>query len=342
MPSPSLHSLWRCQTLVLGASVSTTHAKMRMQVNHKRPARQTIEGEPTKPLGDAHTEEPMIRRNDAKDSSLKTILGRFKGAGHRRASSDIHQYLRDRILANIIPPDTILSQVEVAALLKVSRTPVREALRMLQEEGLVGAEPNCRCRVLGFNPQELEALYVCRIANEGISAAMTAERMSDEALARLSALLQELKNDERSGRFPRWIENHRRFHELLFSGATLILRRRMSQDCRRSERYVYNAKQCGMVEIFRRAAAEHEQIVDACRSRQPALVVEILTRHLARAGIDIIAELAPYWEPKTLRTAARLLLSGASNYDARTASGHDTECEQRDRGCSVAVIAASS
>jgi DNA-binding GntR family transcriptional regulator len=286
----------------------------------------------------------MIRRNTAKRSSLKTILGRFEGAGHRRASSDIHQYIRNQILANLIAPDTMLSQVEVATLLNVSRTPVREALRMLQEEGLVDAEPNCRCRVLGFNPQELEALYVCRIANEGISAAVTVERMSNEALARLSALLQELKNDEKTGSFPRWIEHHRLFHELLFSGATPMLQRRMSENCRRSERYIYNAMQSGMVDIFRRAATEHEQIVDACRSRQPALVVQILTRHLARAGIDIVAELAPYWEPKTLRTAARLMLSGASNYDAEiAASGRNgAERELRGRRRSVAVIAACS
>jgi DNA-binding GntR family transcriptional regulator len=267
-------------------------------------------------------------------SSLEKVLRRFDGAGHRRASSDVHQYLRNQILANLIPPETILSQVEVASCLDVSRTPVREALRMLQEEGLVGAEPNCRCRVLGFNPQELEALYVSRIANEGISAAVTVGGMSDDDLVNLSSLLREMKKDEDGGVFSRWIENHRLFHEMLFSGATPMLRQRMSEDCRRSERYVYNALQSGLTDMFRRAAREHRQIVDACRSRDSASVVEILTNHLARAGIDIIAELAPYWEPKTLRAAARLISAGATCFkpDAPVDKQNGLELTQRSRG----------
>ena len=70
--------------------------------------------------------------------------------------------------------------------LKVSRTPVREAFRMLQEEGLISAEPNYRCRVLGFDPEELELLYASRIMNEGISAAITVENMSDANIEKLS------------------------------------------------------------------------------------------------------------------------------------------------------------
>jgi DNA-binding GntR family transcriptional regulator len=250
-----------------------------------------------------------------KRSSLKRILRPITGVGYRRASVDIHQHLRSLILSNEIPPETILSQVEVAACLEVSRTPVREALRMLQEEGLVSAEPNYRCRVLGFNPQELEALYVSRIANEGISAAVTVQNMTDDDLGKLSDILEELRKNEEQHNFSRWIVNHRLFHQMLFSGANPALRQRMSLDCQRSERYVYNAIQSGLTDMFRRAAVEHDEIARACRRRQSALVVCMLTDHLARAGIDILAELAPYWEPKTLRTAARLILSGATHLE---------------------------
>lgn len=250
-----------------------------------------------------------------KQSPLRAVLRPLDSAGYRRASADIHQYLRSLILSNALPPETVLSQVEIADCLKVSRTPVREALRMLQKEGLVSAEPNYRCKVLGFIPQELEALYVSRICNEGISAAVTVQGMSDDEVEKLSALLDELSRDEEEQNFSRWITNHRTFHEMLFSRANPMLQQRMHYDCQRSDRYVYNALQSGLTDMFRRAAVEHREILEACRRRQSAVVVSVIANHLARAGIDILAELAPYWEPTTLRSAARLILAGAAHLD---------------------------
>ena len=260
---------------------------------------------------------PMTKRRPrtGKVSALKTILRPLVGDSHRRASVDIHQYLRDLILSNALPPETILSQVEVADCLKVSRTPVREALRMLQEEGLVKAEPNYRCRVLGFDPRELEALYVSRIANEGISAAVTVQRMTDEDVDKLAALLIQLRKDEKRQDIRSWIKNHRAFHQMLFCRANPLLQQRMYVDCQRSERYVYNSVQAGLTDIFHRAAVEHEEIYEACKRRQAATVVALLTDHLAAAAVAIMAEYAPYWEPTTLQNAAQLMRFGASQLE---------------------------
>ena len=268
---------------------------------------------------------------------LRKVLRPLVGDSHRRASVDIHQYLRNLILSNALPPETILSQVEVATCLKVSRTPVREALRMLQEEGLISAEPNYRCRVLGFDPRELEALYVARIANEGISAAVTVQSMTDEELSRLAKLLRQLRKDKEKQNFNRWIKNHRAFHEILFCRANPLLQQRMHLDCQRSERFVYNAMQSGLTDIFRRAAVEHEELYDACKRRHSATVVSLLAEHLARAAIDIIAELAPYWEPTTLRNAARLIRDGAAHLDnvQKSTSGENTTAHIQRNGIEV-------
>ena len=255
------------------------------------------------------------RLSPRKVPTLKTILRPLAGDSHRRASVDIHQYLRDLILSNALPPETILSQVEVADCLKVSRTPVREALRMLMEEGLVKAEPNYRCRVLGFDPRELEALYVSRIANEGIAATVTVQSMTDEDVETLAKLLRQLRKDEKQHNLRRWLKNHRAFHQMLFCRANPLLQKRMNVDYQRSERYVYNTVQAGLTDIFRRAAIEHEEIYQACKRRQPAAVVALLTDHLAAAAIDIMGEFAPEWEPTTLRNAARLMRSGAAHLD---------------------------
>ena len=252
--------------------------------------------------------------------SLRKLLRPLAGDTHRRASVDIHQYLRNSILANAVPADTILSQVEVADCLKVSRTPVREAFRMLQEEGLLSAEPNYRCRVLGFDPEELELLYASRIMNEGISAAITVEKLSDEKIDKLSAIFDAMGKDVERENLNQWILDHRAFHQMLFSGANPRLQQRMYVDCQRSERYVSNSIQSGLVEIFDRAAKEHREILRACQKRQAVLAATLLTRHLSRAGLDILKALAPHWDPVTLRTAADFMLCGATHLDDRQRS----------------------
>ena len=71
-------------------------------------------------------------------------------AGARQAIPKLHAYLRACILDGTLTPGTKLSQVSLARQLGVSRTPLREVLRMLQEEGLVEIEPNQR--TLGGRP----------------------------------------------------------------------------------------------------------------------------------------------------------------------------------------------
>src|ERR1700733_10276393 len=91
----------------------------------------------------------------------------------RQAIPHVHAYLRECILDGTLPPGTKLSQVSLAAQLGISRTPLREVLRMLQEEGLVEIEPNQRTRVAGLDPQELDDVYASRILLETLALSMT-------------------------------------------------------------------------------------------------------------------------------------------------------------------------
>src|SRR5256885_6155912 len=91
----------------------------------------------------------------------------------RQAIPHVHTYLRECILDGTLKPGTTLSQVTLAKQLGISRTPLREVLRMLQDEGLVEIEPNQRTRVAGLDPQELDDLYGSRIVMETLALSMT-------------------------------------------------------------------------------------------------------------------------------------------------------------------------
>src|SRR6266852_3893384 len=94
----------------------------------------------------------------------------------------VHLRLRDMILRGELPVAVPLSQVKLAQQLGVSRTPLREALRLLQHEGLVRGEPRQRVRISGFSITDLEQLYAARITLEALGIRLTIPRLSSNDL----------------------------------------------------------------------------------------------------------------------------------------------------------------
>ena len=90
----------------------------------------------------------------------------------------VYTSLRESILNGALPPGESLSQVQLATKLGVSRGPLREAVRMLQREGLVEAEVNRRGRVSSFSIDDLEQLYAMRIVHESLAIRITVPRFS--------------------------------------------------------------------------------------------------------------------------------------------------------------------
>ena len=93
-----------------------------------------------------------------------------------------HRRLRELILAGTYQPGARLTELDVAALLEMSRTPVREALHALAADGLV--QPSGRgVTVVELAPEELQDAYQVRAALEALTAELTAERQRDGRIA---------------------------------------------------------------------------------------------------------------------------------------------------------------
>lgn len=217
------------------------------------------------------------------------------------AAVAVHEHLRELILSGTLTPGAVLNQVELAPQLGVSRTPIREAIRMLQEEGLVDAEPQKRARVVGFDPGHLEAVYVQRIMLESLVAKMTAPRAGDPQVERLEELLGEMREQSDADDSDGWQDLHREFHSLLLDGVVgPQLERALRGHMERSERYRF------FYQVARSRGAgnaEHETIVAAYRNRDGSAAARALTAHLARTALTLIAELAPAYDPTALRAA---------------------------------------
>jgi DNA-binding GntR family transcriptional regulator len=224
----------------------------------------------------------------------------------------VHNYLRRQILEGTLPPGAVLSQVQLAQQLGVSRTPLREALRLLQEERLVVAEHNHRVRVAGINLEELESLYASRIMLESLALALTIPRLSQCEFDALSQALDDMAAAKAQPDMDAWEQGNRRFHALLATYAEERIRQTIHRSIDASERY-RRIKLQTVPHTLEIAEAEHTAIFAACRKRNVDAAVELLARHLARTALTVVAQVAPEYEPTAVRTALKLVTGKSNN-----------------------------
>lgn len=225
--------------------------------------------------------------------------------------SQVYSYLRKKILDGTVPPGTVLSQVQLAQEIGVSRTPLREALRMLQEEGLVLAEHNHRVRVADLDIGELESFYASRIMLESLAIALSVPRLTQDDFDKLASALDQMHAASERRDMQSWDEGNRQFHAALSSYTEGQLRETIKRSIDASERY-RRIKLQNLSRSWEVAEVEHQAIFEACRKGNRDAAVDLLARHLARTALTVIALADPAYEPTAVRTALRLVTGKSS------------------------------
>jgi DNA-binding GntR family transcriptional regulator len=218
---------------------------------------------------------------------------------------EIHRYLREAILRGDLGASTNLSQVKLAASLGVSRGPVREALRLLQREGLVEAEVNRRVRVAAFSVDDLEQLYSLRIVNETLGVRASVPHLTDEDMVDQRQAIEDMEGlAGDTAKIADWEAAHRRFHHSLvaYSGRRLVSLIEQLSDHAERYRLVYTAQDPRAWSV---GAAEHREISAWCERRDAGAAGDALARHLARTAFSVLAHRAPDHDPTLVRSALR-------------------------------------
>ena len=233
------------------------------------------------------------------------------GAPRRsRGSADlVYDRLRNAIINGELAQGAVLSQVDMARRFGVSRTPLREALRMLQAEGFVHAELNRKVRVASFSVGDLEQLYAARIVLEALGISLSVPQMTDADFAALHDCLDRMDAFTDRRDFDKWEQPHIEFHHRLVAYAserTIGMLRQLSDGARRYRR-VYISEGPG---AWRTAVAEHKEIVAACESSDARLAASELGRHFARTALTVIAMVDPSHDPAPVRAALALVAPG--------------------------------
>lgn len=220
----------------------------------------------------------------------------------------VHERLRNAILRGEIEPGATKSQTALAEQLNAGRTPLREALRMLQREGLVISEPNRRVRIADLSSDDAEELYLMRIALECVAIRITVPTLTSDDFAAAEGYMAQMDHYMKGHDLLGWNGPHLAFHNLLVAGAGP----RVGEEIRRlfdhAERYRLH---WGVTTSWPQRAAEHRAIVEAAAAGDQELAARRLAEHYATTATVVFEGLDPDHDLARLRTAMRTVAPGS-------------------------------
>lgn len=222
----------------------------------------------------------------------------------------IYEQLRSAILQGELAPGDAMSQATLAREFNAGRTPLREALRMLQHEGLVVSEPKRRVRIAELSGDDAEELYIMRISLEAVAIRITVPTLTSADLAELEGVMAQMDHymrmDDRVG----FSVPHRKFHLALVAAAGPRSLALVSQLSDHAERYRLRFGANDRT-TWEQRRAEHRGIVEAVLEGDAALASERLVAHYAHTALLTFAALDPSHNLARLRTTVEIVAPGA-------------------------------
>jgi DNA-binding GntR family transcriptional regulator len=191
------------------------------------------------------------------------------------------RHIREQILYGELASGSPIRVKELAEYLGMSMMPVREAVKRLQQEGLIVQEAHKEPMVAPLSVADMEDVYRVRIALEGLAVELACAHIDEVSYQRLNDLLDRFENAYNAGDVKDGREFHRLFHiELAATGGSAALNRLIPSLIDTSERYrELSVPQRGSAAERRK---EHQIILDACMSRRVEETRALLTEHLLK------------------------------------------------------------
>ncbi|WP_291746761.1 GntR family transcriptional regulator [Bauldia sp.] len=229
--------------------------------------------------------------------------------------------IRRAILQGDFAPGSRLSQVKIATALGLSRTPVREALRMIEKEGLVTSSHGRQVVITPTSMADLDELYALRIKLDTTTVRTTVPLLTDADLEEMQACLDTMVANEAPDCFDAFDEAHRQFHLIALRAAGprhLEYSARLNEHAERYRRlYLFQASS------YQQSKDEHAAIMEGCLDRDGDRVAHLLAEHYARIALTIVAGIEPAFEPWLVRSAVGTVTG------SRTGQGRKGGTQQR-------------
>jgi DNA-binding GntR family transcriptional regulator len=209
---------------------------------------------------------------------------------HASLAERVYRNLRHGIITGVIRGGTRLVETTLASQMKVSRTPVREALHKLALEGFLYSIPRAGYIVEETSETDIKDLFATRTAIEQIAVKWAIQKITDEELKRLETNLQKTDEVINSGATESMMDLDAEFHQIIYRAARSKTLYKISQTL--SDHTLRFRLACIHVpEIAGRARQGHMKIFDALKVKDAAMAEEVVKDHLDTVITDILDHL---------------------------------------------------
>lgn len=193
--------------------------------------------------------------------------------------SRVFHKIREGILSGKYAVNEELKEKNIGDELGVSRTPVREALRQLELEGLVSIIPNKGAYVVGLSQKDIRDIYEMRSLLEGLCAKWAAENITNEQLEELEENIFLSEFHAKKENWEQMVELDNRFHEILYLASGSKELKHVLTDY---HQYVQRVRKItlGGSERVKKSTEEHKIIVQALRTHDPKKAQDAAKTHI--------------------------------------------------------------
>lgn len=205
----------------------------------------------------------------------------------------VFEYLRQSIVEGKLEPGKRLMEIQMAEQLGVSRTPIREAIRKLELEGLVVMVPRKGAYVADVSIKDVLEVLEVRMVLEGLAASLAAERMSDSEIDELATICNEFENCYKNDDIEGMIEKDVEFHDCIFNATGNHKLNQISQGLR-EQVYRFRVRYISRYNKAKELVDEHQAIFNAIKNRDSESAYKYGTEHIENLTNHMMEQLQIY------------------------------------------------
>lgn len=198
----------------------------------------------------------------------------------------VFQTLREAILKGDLKPGERLMELQLASKLGVSRTPIREAIRMLQQEGLAVTVPRRGAEVAKMTEKDMEDVLLIREALEILAVQLACDNITKEQISLLEEEVSEFERVIRTGDIKLIAQTDIDFHDIIYNAAGNPRLMSMLNHLR-EQIYRYRIEYLKDEKNYPRLIEEHRQIIEGLKRRKKDYVAEMMKNHMINQANEV-------------------------------------------------------
>lgn len=191
----------------------------------------------------------------------------------------VFQTLREAILKGDLRPGERLMELQLASKLGVSRTPIREAIRILEQEGLAVTIPRKGAEVARMTEKNMEDVLQIREALDDLAVQVACDKMTEQQLKNLTLAMKNFENAIQTGNLSKIVAYDVEFHDIIYESTDNPKLVTLLSNLR-EQIYRYRVEYLKGKENYPMLIKEHETILEALREKNKERVVEAMRSHI--------------------------------------------------------------